>query len=78
MGLGIFYEVASPPGGVMSMDCVQSSKLRKQLILSFSAESIETDHSIVMFVTCAWINVCKANISADLNLDTTNAAFVWR
>ena len=31
-----------------------------------------------MFVTYAWKNVTKENISADLIQDTMNAAFVWR
>ncbi|RMX54377.1 hypothetical protein pdam_00021384 [Pocillopora damicornis] len=43
-----------------------------------SAESIATDPSTVMFVTYAWTNVLKENISADLIRDTMNAAFVWR
>ena len=41
-------------------------------------ESIATDPSTVMFVTYAWTNVLKENISADLIRDTMNAAFVWR
>ena len=60
--------------------CASKSNKFDSLLLTLNVliESIETDPSIVMFVTYAWTNVLKENISVDLIRDTMNAAYVSR
>ena len=44
-------------------------------LLNYWIESIAIDPSTVMFLTYAWKNVLKENISVDLIRDTMNAVF---
>ena len=75
-----YFDQFRPFNTIGYQTCASKSNKFDSLLLTLSVliESIETGPSTVMFVTYAWTNVLKENISADLIRDMMNAVYVSR